>query len=69
MQYVSMLYLGAEREQHLYRVEPLMLDGVLDRKLATFAAPWVVDIGSSSCQLAYCSVWICVVNRTEVRQM
>jgi len=46
-----------------------MLNGVLDRKLATLAAAGVVDVGSSSCQLAYCSVWVRVVDRTEVSQM
>ena len=46
-----------------------MLNGVLDGKLATLAAAWVVDVGAGCSQLAYCSVWVRVVDRTEVRQV
>jgi len=53
----------------LHGVEPLVLDGVLDRELATLAAAWVVDVGPGSCQLADRSIWVRVVDRTEVRQV
>jgi len=47
----------------------LMLNGVLNGELATLATSRVVDICPSISQLSYRSVWIRVVNRTEVCQV
>ena len=53
----------------MYGVEALVLNGVLDGKLATLAAARVVNVGAGGRQLAYRSVWVRVVNGAEVRQV
>jgi len=66
---VDVCYLWAEREQDLHGIESLMLYGVLDGKLSALATARVVNVCAGSGQFSYRAVWVCVVDRAEVRQV